>query len=583
MEVSMGYQIYEYLIYFLYFLMIFEQVAITIGKKKRSVYHMLLCTLCIITVGGYLVMMNASTAELALEANKVTYLGGCLLPIVVLKIGADMCNINMKMWVYGMLAIVAIVVLGLAWSSGYVDQYYTSYYIEKVNGMTVLHKEYGPWHNVFYFYLLLYFIVAAIVIVHGVRNYRNYSNKVVILYTVIWGGLYFTYFGERFLHLNIKLMPIMLAIGMTCFVVFFRRANLLSMNTNFINIEERVKVNGYIVFNLNERLMSLNEKMMEFFPELKDIEIDSEISELRGKPFYEQVFLPMITKELTVLDGVEANGRYLRAYLRRINAAGQFGDRGWVIGVVDVSEEVKYKEMLKNYQERLEAEVLEKTKDIDSIRQTIVMGMASMIESRDFSTGGHIRRTSDVVNIFAKELLASGYPLSKKFLRMVVIAAPMHDLGKIGVDDAVLKKKGKYTPEEYEEMKKHAANGAVIVRRVFSGMSDEELVNVVANVANYHHEKWNGQGYPLGLKGEEIPVEARIMALADVFDALVSKRYYKEAYSYDDAFKIIEESIGSHFDPELGKIFLKTRPKLEEMYDRYARDNAEELRREAGE
>ena len=113
-------------------------------------------------------------------------------------------------------------------------------------------------------------------------------------------------------------------------------------------------------------------------------------------------------------------------------------------------------------------------------------------------------------------------------------------------------------------------------------MSDEELVNVVANVANYHHEKWNGQGYPLGLKGEEIPVEARIMALADVFDALVSKRYYKEAYSYDEAFKIIEESIGSHFDPELGKIFLKTRPKLEEMYDRYARDNAEELRREAG-
>jgi response regulator RpfG family c-di-GMP phosphodiesterase len=228
----------------------------------------------------------------------------------------------------------------------------------------------------------------------------------------------------------------------------------------------------------------------------------------------------------------------------------------------------------------MEEEVAEKTESLDRIRQTIVMGMASMIESRDFSTGGHIRRTSDVVDVFAQELMDAGTSLSRKFLHMVVIAAPMHDLGKIAVDDAVLRKKGKYTPEEYEAMKMHAANGAVIVRRVFSGMDDEELVNVVANVAHFHHEKWNGTGYPLGLKGEEIPIEARIMALADVFDALVSKRYYKDAYSYDEAFKIIEDSIGSHFDPELGRIFLNARPKLEEMYDRFAKETVDEVGRE---
>ena len=158
----------------------------------------------------------------------------------------------------------------------------------------------------------------------------------------------------------------------------------------------------------------------------------------------------------------------------------------------------------------------------------------------------------------------------------------MHDLGKIAVDDSILRKPGKFTPEEYEKMKKHAAEGAVIVKKILDETNDKDFERIAVNVAHYHHEKWNGEGYPEHLKGTEIPLEARIMALADVFDALVSKRYYKDAYSYDDAFKIIEESIGSHFDPELGRIFLSVRPKLEELYDRYALENGDELRREAG-
>jgi response regulator RpfG family c-di-GMP phosphodiesterase len=307
------------------------------------------------------------------------------------------------------------------------------------------------------------------------------------------------------------------------------------------------------------------------------------VDKIREKEFYKEVRKPLIVEgDLKRLEGIRCKDKTIRVELRRLNAMGHLLQRGWLMEIYDTSEETRYREMLRDYRIRLEADVRDKTKDLDRIRQTIVMGMASMIESRDFSTGGHIKRTSDVVAIFAEELLNCGYPLGRRFLHLVVIAAPMHDLGKIAVDDDVLRKKGKYTSEEYEEMKQHAAKGAVIVRRVLSGMDDEELVNVVANVAHYHHEKWNGQGYPTGLKGEEIPVEARIMALADVFDALVSKRYYKDAYSYDDAFKIIEESIGSHFDPELGRIFLSVRPKLEELYDRYALENGDELRREAG-
>ena len=159
------------------------------------------------------------------------------------------------------------------------------------------------------------------------------------------------------------------------------------------------------------------------------------------------------------------------------------------------------------------------------------------------------------------------YGITDEFLEYVAKAAPMHDLGKIAVDDRVLRKPGSFTPEEFEEMKKHAEKGAEIVMQILDGVNDVKFVEIARNIAHYHHEKWNGQGYPEKLSGIDIPLEARIMALADVFDALVSKRCYKEKMDYDRAFIIIEESLGSHFDPELGKMFIKCREQLEKYYD----------------
>ena len=206
----------------------------------------------------------------------------------------------------------------------------------------------------------------------------------------------------------------------------------------------------------------------------------------------------------------------------------------------------------------------EKTKRLIAVQNSVLTGMATMVESRDNSTGGHIRRTSDCVRVFAAEL-----DLPENFLEAVVKAAPMHDLGKIAVPDAILQKPGKFTDEEYEKMKSHSAQGAKIVEEVLSEVDDLDFKKIAINIAHYHHEKWDGSGYPDHLHAEEIPLEARIMALADVFDALVSKRCYKESFSYDKAFQIIEESLGTHFDPILGKKFITCRNKLENLYDNY--------------
>ena len=213
----------------------------------------------------------------------------------------------------------------------------------------------------------------------------------------------------------------------------------------------------------------------------------------------------------------------------------------------------------------------EKSKRIHAIQNSIIKGMAVMVESRDNSTGGHISRTSDCVKVFMDKLVQTekGAELSPEYCKAVIKAAPMHDLGKIAVDDAVLRKPGKFTDEEYEKMKAHSAEGARIVESVLAQVDDEMFKNIAINVAHYHHEKWNGMGYPEKISGEDIPYEARIMALADVFDALVSKRCYKDSFDYDKAFQIIEESLGSHFDPELGKIFIECRPELEALYDGY--------------
>ena len=209
-----------------------------------------------------------------------------------------------------------------------------------------------------------------------------------------------------------------------------------------------------------------------------------------------------------------------------------------------------------------------KTKKLITVQDSVVTGMATMVESRDNSTGGHIKRTSSGVRVFVNALKKSpeySY-LTDEFYNNLIKAAPMHDLGKIAVLDVILRKAGKFTDEEYSIMKEHSAEGARIVENVLSEVDDEMFKKIAINVAHYHHEKWDGTGYPEKLAGEAIPLEARIMALADVFDALVSKRCYKESFSFDQAFKIIEESLGSHFDPKLGKVFLSCRKDLEKLY-----------------
>ncbi len=212
------------------------------------------------------------------------------------------------------------------------------------------------------------------------------------------------------------------------------------------------------------------------------------------------------------------------------------------------------------------------TKELSHFHTETVMSFANLIENRDNNTGGHIKRTSRYVELIAEELRNKGYYneiLTKDYITNLLKAAPMHDIGKISVPDAILQKPGKLTDEEFDEMKKHAANGGDIIRETFRNLKDEDFRRMAFEVARYHHEKWNGRGYPDGLKSDDIPLCARIMAVADVFDAVSEKRCYRDAMPLDKCFEIISEGSGRDFDPMIAEIFLGIRDKVETVHKEF--------------
>ena len=201
-------------------------------------------------------------------------------------------------------------------------------------------------------------------------------------------------------------------------------------------------------------------------------------------------------------------------------------------------------------------------------KEEMLDGFATMVESRDNNTGGHIKRTRAYVSMMLKKMSEDRFYrrlLSRDYMTNVINAAPLHDIGKIATPDSILQKPGKLTDEEYAIMKKHAAEGADIIRQTFCDMDDPEFRRIAFEVARYHHEKYNGKGYPVGLSGENIPLHARIMAIADVFDAVSQKRCYRDAMPVQKCFDIIKNGSGSDFDPRLVEIFLNSRDEVEQL------------------
>jgi len=244
--------------------------------------------------------------------------------------------------------------------------------------------------------------------------------------------------------------------------------------------------------------------------------------------------------------------------------------KGFELGAIDFITKPFSKPVLMNRIKThlgIDEIIHQRTAQYNRLQNSIVTVLANMVENSDRCTGDHIERTSSYIKILVNEMLARGIyfdEICKWDIEEIISSARMHDLGKISITDIILNKPGRLTEEEYEVMKTHALIGEKIIDEIIAQTGEGEFLRNARLFAGYHHERWDGKGYPHGLKEDEIPLQGRIMAIVDVYDALVSERPYKRAFSNEEALQIIMQNAGTHFDPKIAEVFYDAKDIIKE-------------------
>ena len=523
---------------------------------------------------AYVLMYLTRDSDAALLALKIIYLGGCFLPWMITMCEASLCHIRVSRPVRILSWFLSAVMYGFVLTIGYSRIFYTSFSVETLGSMVVMEKGYGPMHTVHYIVILLYLLVDLGLILYSYRERKQVSRRILALLfipipvTMLGYGLNRVTIGRGY-----EIVPLAYVLAQLVYLFIVQR--MVVYNLSDIVVESLVESGdtGFITVDFKKRYLGSNGTAREILPDLNELTVDGPIGRTE---MLRSTLAEWIDRFQDDPDGVrnlcfhcgEANTEGERIYSVTVDHLSDGRRRlGYQVFLADDTQNQRYIRLLDQYNADLQKDVAAKTERIVAMHDRLVLGMATMVESRDNSTGGHIRRTSEGVRLLVEEMRKDEtLALSEDFCRNIIKAAPMHDLGKIAVDDAILRKNGPFTPEEREEMKKHAAQGARIVHEILRDTDDEEFRRIAENVAHYHHEKVDGTGYPDGLKGDEIPLEARIMAVADVYDALVSKRVYKEKFTFEKADAIICEGMGTQFDARLRPYYEKARPRLEAFY-----------------
>ena len=547
-------------------------IYIYIWHKHFDVNFTMIFTLIPIANIGYLMTSMSTSVEGSLRSVQIVYIGGCFLHLFILYAIFSMCGIEMRRWIRTALFGLCVLMYSIILSIGYTDIFYKSYYLDTSGKIPILVKDYGFMHTVFYGVVALSLITGIVTIVYSLAKKKQIPRLILLMIIIPDILCTLSYFAGKIFPKEIDFVPLGYVLAEILFLLIAYRRNLYDISDTVIDSMIQEEAVGYISLDFNYRYLGSNDIANELIPELADMAIDEPFG---YKPSQRKVrhFIDSFTKERENTfvftehskDGNEDNDKIYNVSVNYLYDASR--KRGYIITFTDDTANKKYISLLDSYNENLQQEVDEKTRHIVEMHDNLIMSLAMMVESRDNSTGGHIKRTSEGVRLLVDEILKEGtLPLPEKFCHDIVKAAPMHDLGKIAVDDAILRKPGRFTDEEYDIMKTHAAEGARVIHEILLNTDDESFKVVAENVAHYHHERWDGSGYPEKLSGEDIPIEARIMAIADVYDALVSKRVYKEAFDFQTADKIIMEGMGSQFDPQLKSAYVNARPKLEAYY-----------------
>ncbi len=546
--------------------LILTLVYIFIWHKHFDTHFSLIFAFIPVANMGYLMYARSETLGELMMSIKVIYIGGCFLVFFILMCVLDRCKIKLhRLFRVGLMTFNSIVYASVL-TIGKYPLFYKNITMWKTDNSLEVYKEYGPMHSVFMIMIMLYFIASIIILFYTNFNKKDVSTHTIKLLAIPEFVTVVAYFFAKRIGGQIEFVPVAYIASQIVYLIIANRLCLYDINS--INADSIMEAGekGFISLDFGYHYLGCNETAKRFIPELAELRVDASMK----KTEYLKETVLSWAREFKHDNSKDKFIFHRDDKIYSIEVVYLYDGklkRGYCISIVDDTKNQNYIELINNFNAKLQDEVEEKTAHIIEMHNKLILGMATMVESRDNSTGGHIKRTSEGVRILIDEILKENeLELSDEFCRDIIKAAPMHDLGKIAVPDSILGKKGRFEPWEYEKMKVHAPEGAKIIHEILKDTDDEYFREIAENVAKYHHERWDGSGYPEGLKGEEIPLEARIMAIAEVYDALVSKRVYKDSMSFEEADKIIMMGMGNQFDEMLKPYYESARPKLEEYY-----------------
>ncbi len=543
-------------------------------QKNFSVYYTVIFTLIPLSVAGAYYLSISNTTTEALISQKFVYAGACFLPYLITMAIMDLCNIKISKLIRVLFLYLNVIIFMSIQTTEFTRFFYKDFHIETVNGGVALAREYGFMHTVYIALVILYMVIGFFAVVYSLFFKKDVPKKRAFLLMFIEMFSFASYIVEKTVSLNLAISLASYVFAEILFLIIIRRISIFNIRDTVVDSITKLGDEGYISFDRRLKYLGCIGIAPEVFPELKKTQVDRKAAK---NPFFKKEILPLIWDFKQSGKSKPVNVERGETIYQMTVAPLFYGKKraGYQVHIIDDTWDRKQIDMLDRFNDYLQEKVEEKTRGLNEMHDNLILSMATVVESRDNSTGGHIRRTSDCVGILIDEMKKDPECEVVKdptFCKNLIKAAPMHDLGKIAVPDAILQKPGRFEDWEFEEMKKHAAEGARIVHEILKDLdkSDNEeyrKFHVLAeNVAHYHHERMDGSGYPEGLVGEQIPIEARIMAIADVYDALVSKRVYKERMSFEKADAIIMDSFGKHFDPELEKYYIAAKPRLEAYY-----------------
>ncbi len=541
--------IYYYLITTALTIVNLVMLVYTYENKKANYYFMLSMLIMAVSNCGYLAMALSTDLSEAVLANKIGYVGGCFIPLITLFLICTICNYRIPNWIRYVMYGYSFGVYFMVLSIGYSDLYYKDLSLGKLGEATILVHSYGVGH--YFFYVILYGYLVAEIVLLGLQLFKKRAvsmNKLWMLSVMVILNIVIFIIG-RTIQPDLEIMPAMYVVDGWFFLYLQKKSMMYNLEDSIASTIQIQEVYGYIMFDNERKYMGCNKVAQKVFPGIADCRVDHKIDGIMNvKELSDWLVRYIQTGEDTYQ--YHRDDLYYEIKVSRVWYRDKA--RGYVIEIKDETDRLKYMSLLSNYNNELLKKVSEQTGELqqqqkrtkDLFLQTVT-ALSEAVDAKDRYTSGHSKRVAEYSRMIAERL-----GKSKEEQDEIYRAGLLHDVGKIRIPVDIINKPGKLTEDEYNIIKVHPVTGY----HILSGISGSEQIAIAAK---YHHERYDGKGYPNGLAGESIPEVARILGVADSYDAMTSNRSYRSGLPQDVVKEEILKGRGTQFDPEIADIMLQ--------------------------